>query len=372
MMKKKIQLKNFCKPKSKLTNYFKLSKISFEHIELSPDSPCIFASPKVSELDELLITKCIKSPFVFFNEETVELINNGNLSKNREQEILDEINSLVSLGFSFSLIWNNSPTIFGTNEPMTESMMDFLIKTKLDVKFLTFPNEYFVKPVWCKEIRKATIYANQKLKVTTKMLRSLSEKEQKNLFISSTPSKPSSYLKTHPILLKSNNLAVGLEQIFYCCPNCKKLLSLYSEYSCIKCKNCGSAFELAQDGTILFSKELKHIEDIESFQINTLSKKDFTINEIISYDNLTQISTENCKKPLKIGVILHIYAEKLIVEYKQIKKKITIYYEDVENVDYMYNNNIVLQIKNAKQFHFFGKSNENLLIIKDLVKLNKN
>lgn len=372
MKLKKLQFDYFCNPENRFLNKIKISKIQFENIELYSEKPCVFISPRISPIDKTLITKCIKTPFVFFKDEIIQKIDNGTLSKTEEVKLFDEIEKLKKLGYSFSLIWNDEPSTFGINKPLSDNLIDFLVKLNLEIKFLNFPNEYFVYPVWAKEKRNAIIYASQKLKIKPHMLRGLTEKETKKIFDNSTQSTASSYFARYPLDLKSNNLAVGLEQVFYCCPTCKKLLSLYSEFSCIKCKNCGSAFELSNNGNFLFSNEIYKIEDIEKFQFSILSKKDFDINEIIAYNKITQILSEKCKKPIKINVILHIYAEKLIVEFPKIRKKNTIYYEDVETINYYNNNQLIIKTKNAKQFHFFGNNNENLQIIKDLVKINKN
>lgn len=372
MEKFKVNSDYFFKPKNKLSNNWILRKYNFNKIDIYDEKPCIYLSPMVSVIDYNLIAKCLNIKFVFLKNEIVAEINSDKLDKNNKQKLLGEIKSLITAGYSIAFLWNNSPSIFGENEKLTESLARFLRETKLDVKFLTFPGEFFAIPMWSEVQRNTKIFASQKIKVEARMLEGLSLKEIIKAYQNSVPASATQYSNKYPVEMRSNCLATGLERVMYACPNCKKLLSLYSECSCIKCKECGSAIELSKNGEILFTKNLSNFDDIEKFQFSCLKHSEFDINKIIEYNKLTQILSEKCKKTVKINIILQIYAEKMIVVNPLTHKKTTYYYEDFEKVNYSFKNSLHITTKNAKQLHFFGNSNENLLIIKDLVKINKN
>lgn len=362
----------FTKRIPRLINKFNLSKFSFESIDLFNDKPCIYISPRTSIIDYNLISKCINAKFVFIKSSVISQINLGSIKQKQLDELLKEMETLSGLGYSFAFCWNNSPTIFGENTSVSENMALFLKKTNLDVKFLTFPGLYFCQPMWAKKPRTNKIFASQQITIKNYMLKGLSEKEIIKTFINSTPSSATAYANKYPVNMKSNTRANGLESIMYACPNCKSLLTLYSEFSCLKCKNCGSAFEVNEDGKILFAKHISSFDDIDNFQFKALTRRDLNKNELITYENLTQISSENCKKPLKNGLILQIYPEKLIFKNKENNKSKEIYFEDIEYANLTFGKLMCIKPKNAKQFYFCGNNNENLLIIKDLVKLNKN
>lgn len=372
-MKKIIINKGFfTKRIPRLINKFNLSKFNFESIDLFDDKPCIYISPRTSIIDYNLISKCISTKFVFVKSSVINQINLGTIKEKQLDELLKEMETLSGLGYSFAFCWNNSPTIFGNNTSISENMAMFLKNTNLDIKFLTFPGLYFCQPMWAKKPRINKIYASQKITVKNYMLKGLSEKEIVKTFTQATPSSATAYANKYPVHMKSNSRASGLEAIIYACPNCKSLLSLYSEFSCLKCKDCGSAFEINEDGKILFAKNISTFDDIDNFQFKTLTRKDLSKNELITYDKITQISSENCKKTTKNDVILQIYPEKLILKNKETNKIKEIFFEDIEYVNLTFGNLLCIKPKNAKQLHFYGKNNENLLIIKDLVKLNKN
>ncbi len=372
MKKSTINLEYFKLPYSKLKTYFLLTKYDFSPIELSSDKPCIYVTPKTAPIDELLISKCIKDKFVFLREEIVTKLSLGQLSKKEQEKLLNEIKTLTNENFSLSILYGMSPTIFGKNENLSTELIMLLKNTKLDIKFLTFPGEYFAYPIWADEPRKTKIFACQQITIKPRFLEGLSQKELIDSFKNSTPSSASTYQSKYHVSINSNKLASGIERVVYACPHCKKLLSVYSEFSCLKCRECGSVAEFSPDGKILFSNNLNNFDELEDYQFKCLSKNDLTINELVSYKNVTQIISEKCKKQIKLNVILQLFAEKLIIVNSLTNKKTTLNYEDIELFELFNDNKLKIKTKNAKEFCFIGNSNENFLIIKDLIKLNKN
>jgi hypothetical protein len=204
------------------------------------------------------------------------------------------------------------------------------------------------------------------------MLEGYSKNQACKIIMESTPASASTYSSKFLTNLRSNNRAVGLERIMYCCPNCKKLCTLYSEFSCIKCKNCGSAFEINNDGQLLFSRNISSFDEIKNFQFTALKSSDFSINEIVTYDKITQIIPQNTKKTIKINVVMQIYADKLTITNPLTNIKKDIFLDSIDNIEFTYNNNIKIILNNAKELYFCGNNNENFLIINDLVLINKN
>lgn len=372
MKKNEINLEFFSLPKHKIINKFYLRNYSHDKLDLYCDDLCIYVTPNISVIDKYLVTSCINTKFVFINDTVIKSINDGSIKEKTLEKLLSEIKLLSENGFVFSLIWNQSPSLFGDHESISENLSYFLYRTKLDVKFLTFPNLYFAHPIWADHVRSTRIFSSQTITIKNRMLVGYSNKHIYEIFKNATPSSASTYSNKYPTLIKSDKRAVGLERIMYCCPNCEKLCSMYSEYSCIKCKDCGSAFEINNDGKILFSRKISNFDELHNFQFNALKRSNFTINTITSYDQITQIFPEKNKKIVKIGVNMQIYADKLVVINSLTKKSTEIHFEDVVDISLNHNNHLTLNLKNAKKFYFQGKNNENFLIIKDLISINKN
>lgn len=372
MKKAKINLNYFEKPKSRIANNFALKKYNFSSIEINESKPCIFLTPCTSKIDYNLITKCIKTKFVFVKKNIVSELEFNTLANSDKQKLVAEINYLAEFGYSFSIVWGSEPCIFGKNIKPSSELCEFLKEINLDIKFLTFPNEFFALPFWADNARETTIFSNKQIEIKSSTLKPLSKKEATLLIQNSIPSSANSYTNKFPLKIKSNNSAVNLERVIYACPNCKKLLSLYSEFSCLKCTKCGKAVEIGNDGKFLFSPYIFCYDDIENFQFSCLKKHDFNIHKLIEYKNIIQIFDVNCRKPVKISKILQIYARKFILINPITNKKDEFYYENIESVYMTLDNKLVIKPENAKEFQIFGKRNENLLIIKDLVKINKN
>ena len=372
MKKIKINLEFFTKPAPKIINKLMLAKYGHSNIDLYSNEPCIYVSPNTSRIDKQLITSCINTKFLFINDEIISKIIHGKLQRETIDKILSEIEILSNAGYVFALIWNESPSIFGDNEPISENLCEFLFQTKLDIKFLTFPGLYFNQPVWADNPRKSKIYSHQQINIRHKMLEGFSKKEIVKYFKENTPSSASAYTNKFPVQLLSHNLAMGLERIMYCCPGCSSLCSLYSEFSCIKCRNCGAVYELNSDGKFLFAQNISNFDDIKNYQFSTLKRKGLDINAIAEYKEITQIFEEKNKKIVKITVNFQIFADKLIITNALTNKKTEIIIEDIDYFKYTHRNNLFIKTKNSKLLHFVGNNNENFLIIQDLIKINKN
>ena len=369
---KKLIQNYFHLPPTKLKCKMKLSKFSFEKIEVETKNPTLFLVPKVAEIDEYLTALCIKTPFVFFEEKVVSKIINNQITKAEYKKLLEIIKKLAKEDFSFALIPYEYPTIFGDNEKLSKEIIKLIYETKLDIKWLTFPNEYFAVPMWANKPRLVKFYANQQIKLSNKSLEDLTDKEIQKTVQNLTPSSASSYTKKFPLSIQSNNTAEGLEKLVYCCPHCNELFSIYSEYSCLKCKSCGNIIELDKNGEILFCSKIKNYDEIENYLYTTLVKKDFSINQIIQYNDIYQILCKNCKKTTKININLQVFAEKIIITNSKTKEEDEYSFENMESIDLSFDNTLIIKTKNAKQIILQGKNNENFLILKHLLKLNKN
>jgi DNA-directed RNA polymerase subunit RPC12/RpoP len=184
------------------------------------------------------------------------------------------------------------------------------------------------------------------------------------------PSSASVYAKKFPLSLYSQKKAEGLEQIVYCCPKCKSLFSSYSEFNCLKCKNCGSAIEISEDGDILLSNDVHSLDDLKELQFDVISHFDFMDECLISYENINYLRVIN-ESPVKFidNAKLEIFPN-----YVQIKKNNfnkTLSFDEIQDIYLELNNLIIIELKDGETVGFQGKSKENLYVLLDLFKIAK-
>ena len=372
LMKDKKFKDNFDNPPNRFMCNHKLSKYQFEKIEIEPKEACIFLLPITAQIDRYLMSKCMRTKFVFLKQELIFEIIDETISKTKYNELVSQIELLCKNQISVAIQFNKSPSIFGDHEKIDKNLAMFLFDTKQDLKTIIFPNEFFVSPMWANEKRKAIIYASQKLGVKHQKLVGLTQQETINEIQNITPSGAIKYTKSYPISLKSNNLAEHLEQIIYCCPSCKKFFSIYSECSCLKCKNCGSVIEIDNRFNFLFSKHIETIDDIKTVLYKIIPKADLSKNLLIEYNDLSTKNAIFSKKITKNAINMQIFAEKIILTVIKDNKQKTIKFEDINEINLYFNNSVIIKYHKNKEIILIGNGKENFYILKDLLKLNTN
>lgn len=362
----------FCLPENRFLSKLKTRNFLFENQQIELKTPCLFVCFNISKFDKFLISQTILSKFVFLNDETRISLFNGSLSKTKYSKLLNSIQGLFENGYSVVLINGQFPSIFGNNQKFTESTVQFLFDTNLDIRFLTFPGEYFADPVWSSNIRRCKTFSVQQLTVSHRMMLGYSQKELFDAINDVVPSTATIYSYKYLTAIRSNSRATNLETILYCCPKCKSFFTLYSEFSCIKCKNCSAAIELAPDGSILFSKDIKNFDQVESFLYDCLTTKGFDTNPLISYENIIVKNSVNDKQKSCLQSKIEIFADKFVFVNPENKKETTYLFDDVENINLTFDNTLVISLPKNKNLIIQGANKENLYIMKDLLKINKN
>ena len=104
---------------------------------------------------------------------------------------------------------------------------------------------------------------------------------------------------------------------------------------------------------------------------NELEKKGFDINPLITYENLLLKESLIEKPKHSKPITLIIYADKFTIKSEESKPQ-TFDFNDITQIDLTFNNHLIFTISNKKSFIIKGKDRDNLYVMKDLVKLNKN
>ena len=344
-------------------NYSK-NKINIVH-------PYIFLCNKTTEYDKKLISNTINGMFVFLKDSVIQKIYENTLKDSEKEELIESFKALKEAYISVVIFPEKNVTTFGEtgNIPMTIS--NFLRETTYDFKFISLVGTYFAKPVWSPIFRRCNTKFHQQFNVKFEDTTTLSNQEFNDVINNYMPSSATVYSSKYNPYIKSNAKAQNLETLFYCCSNCKNFFTVYSEFDCIKCNDCGSAVECTANGTFYLSKSVTDLASYAEFQYNELSKMFFDENKpLVEYKNINanlmlvdQISSYNGLASISI------YCNRFIVKYPA--RDVSYSLHDIDYVEYNKNNTLKVKFKDDSKIYLSGKNKENFYIIHDLHKFIK-
>ncbi len=363
-----INYKFFDLPASNLKSSFYAKKMTLSTAKIVSVKPFIYLCKSNSRFDKFLISNAFSSNFVFLNSETTWKINYNLLPKADYEELIKSVKTLADAMISIVIFPEKSCCPFGEFEPISMNMTKFLQQAGYNLKYINIAGAFFNFPVWAKNHRKCATKVCEQTKIAYEKIASTTLEDANFVVNHYLPSTASIYAKKFPIELKSNKLAEGFEQILYCCPHCKIFFNNYAEFNCIKCKNCGSAIEMSNNGDILLSKNYHSFDDLKDFQLLELQKQKFKNITINEYDKIFAYHIYSEKSKVSLGeFVMKIFDNGFEISHADTVK--TFKFKDIENISVQANNQIIIMLKNNDRYAFQGKNKENLYIIIDLFKL---
>ena len=314
------------------------------------------------------VSSILIGKYVFLKDDIISLIYKNKLSKETKKQLTSEFKTLKENGYSVVVFPEKNISIFGKCETLPIEITEFLFETGFDLKYLFLIGTYYASPIWSKEHRKCETRYFQQFEIEHNIIKNHTPEKRHQEISNFMPSSASVYAHKFPLHIRSNKLAENIDTIVYACPNCRSFFSIYSEFNCIKCRECGTVIEFSKDGKILFSKQITLFDDIEEFLFDTLIHKDFDNNPLIEYENVTRIALNNKNRiEKKPETELKIYANKFSIKNETFNKTYDI--SDVEEFNLLPKNTLEVVLKKGKPFHIQGKNKENLYILIDLLKL---
>lgn len=341
-------------------NYSK-NKINIVH-------PYIFLCNKTTEYDKKLISNTLKGMFVFLKDSVIQSIYENTIKDSEKEELIESLKILKDAYISVVVFPEKNVSTFGETGNIPLVISNFLRETTYDLKFISLVGTYFAKPVWSPNFRKCNTRFNQQFTVKFEDTTKLSNQEFNDVVNNYMPSSATIYSSKYNPHIKSNTKAQNLETLFYCCSNCKKFFTVFSEFDCIKCNDCGSAVECTTNGTFYLSKNVTDLVSYAEFQYDELSKMFFEENKLlIEYDNinvnLMLVSDTSSYNGL---AAVSIYCNRFVVKYPA--RDVAYSLHDVDYVEYNRNNTLKVQFKDRSKIYLSGNNKENLYIIHDLHK----
>ena len=339
--------------KTKITahkfNYIK-NKINVMH-------PFLFVCNKTTLYDKTLISNTIKGHFVFLKDSVIQKLYNDTLSSEERRRILTSFALLKDALISVVVFPEKNITIYGKTGYISEPVTNFLHETKFNIRFLSLVGTYFAAPIWSKQFRQCETRFHTQFTLKYKDRDKLTAKEICEAFNNYMPSSATIYSHKYNPYIYSDAKADGIESIFYACPNCKSLFSIYSEYNCIKCRNCGTAVECSANGTLSLSNNITDFDSYSEFQYNILRNQFFDEKKLmIKYPNIyvLQKPENKSKEIIKVGT-LEIYCNRFKINYSN--KTETFKIKDIKETIYHSGNVIEIILINNKSFIFDKSKN---------------
>lgn len=351
--------------KSKLT----AMKFDFIKNKINLVQPFLFICNKTTYFDKRLISNALKGNFVFLKDEVIQSIYDGTLSEDDRNELLKSFELLHDGLISVVVFPEKRLTIFGKTGYIPYEISNFLFDTKYDLKFMSLVGTYFAMPIWAKEVRRCETRFHQQFSIKHKTLEGLNPDKLNEAINAYMPSSATIYSNKYNPYIRSNTKAQDLETLIYCCPNCEKFFSLYSEFNCIKCRECGTAVEMSSNGTILLSKNITDLDSFADFQFNTLSNIFFDDkNPMIEYNSVKVWNKSKNDETTFIGTApISIYCNRFIVKYPA--KDVTYKLLDVSAIEFDRDNTVYIYFKNKSTLTLCGTKKENFYILFDLHKI---
>ena len=370
IIKKHIVTEFFEFPENSVVAWLKTHKFNYITDKLGQVHSNLYIVNRTSKFDKLFVARTFNFDFVFLKDEYTEKIINDTISKEERTSILRQISILQSLSVSLVIFAEKHQSIFGDSEEITRSMTNFIHELKMPIRFFNLIGTYFTQPIWAKEPRPCTTKNAIQYSISSKQSANATSDEFYSLLNNYKPSSASAYAKKIDPSINYNKRAENLETLLYCCPSCKSFFTLYSEYNCIKCKECGKAIEILPNAEINLAKNIETLDDFKEFQFNVLSNLDFTIKPFVKYQNVNIcIPDINYKKFKSSGTTeVTIYADKFTVQLADKTKEYQI--NKIQNIKMLYDNVVIITFK-KEELILRGDNKENFYILFDLMKIVK-
>ncbi len=368
-LKKQVDTNIFELPKPKTKSWWLSLKFNMASFKITPETAEIIISNKTSPYDKNFLSANIGVPHVFLRDEIVKKLYSPKLSKDEKLFFSQKIKELLDLNICVVIFPERHTTIFGDFGVIPENITSFFKQFERKITFFSLVGTYFIKPIWSQEENVCQTKIEQRFQINPNMSKNLTAEEFNKRFNEFMPSSASTYIYRYSLFLRGKKLAENLDSIIYLCPNCNKLLSLYSEYGCVKCADCGTAFELDQTGEIALTKKFANLDEARMYQKSMLSKFNFKDKLVVKYNDVVWFDDNKCNLKASKTVNFSIYANKIVIETSGNETKIP--FDKIFDIYLEPENILKIETKQGDEFIFKGKPKENFYIIFDLIDLFK-
>lgn len=177
-------------------------------------------------------------------------------------------------------------SIDGISIENSGSIAKFIKKADVPVVSIQTGGSYFCNPPWALSPRKGQVESRVELILTKEQVEALSVHEITERVRNSIYHNSFAWQRAAGFLYRGKDLARGLENVLYICPECRSEYSIESDGDTLRCKACGISADYGEDGHLRWQGDclFAHLGDWQRWQIEQetariAADKDFTVSQ---------------------------------------------------------------------------------------------
>lgn len=347
----------------------KFNAIKFQFIKnkINLVQPFMFICNKTCIADKSLISNSFNGHFVFLKDSVIQQIYERTLSDEDRNELIENFKVLKDAYISVVVFPEKNITVFGRPSNLPEEITNFLVDSTYNFKFISLVGTYFAQPIWAEKFRPCDTRFHQQFSLNQYEIEGLSKYDINAVFNNYMPSSATTYSQRYDPFIRSNKKAENLETVIYCCPNCKKLFTVYSEFNQLKCSDCGTAVEFSSNGNIMLSSNVTDLDSFADLQYDVLKKQFFNDKKPMLKHSAVKIMKQFGSNVSFAGIAsVDIYCNKIKINFPSYTEDIKL--KTVKFVEFKPNNIVVLTTNNGDKIMLSGSHKQNFYIIHDLLK----
>jgi 1-acyl-sn-glycerol-3-phosphate acyltransferase len=160
-------------------------------------------------------------------------------------------------------------SINGISIENSGAIAKFVKKAGVPVVSILTGGSYFCNPPWAKSVRKGRVESKVDLILTKAQVQSLSVNEILEKIRESIYHNSYAWQKVAGYVYRGEDLAHGLENILYICPDCGEEYTFTARGDTVRCKSCGLEARYGEDGHLRWDGQsrFEHVGDWQIWQI---------------------------------------------------------------------------------------------------------
>lgn len=299
-------------------------KFNLQFEPLKIDGPCIIICNHVTSWDPLLVAVCLKDKHAYFVA-SEHLFRLGLISKvlnwllapiARKKATVgtDTVKACirhVKAGHSVCIFAEGDATWNGENIPVFPATGKLCKLSGASLVTFRIEGGYLSKPRWTRSIRRGKVYVHPVNVYSPDELKAMSASEVNAVIDRDIKENAWERQNNENVHFKGKNLAVGIENALFVCPQCRKIGTIYGEGDHVKCK-CGFDTVYTYTGRFEPPIPFENILQWDIWQREILPEAEKESDDILFSDEDMRISqiTEHSETMISRGRLIQ-YTDRL-------------------------------------------------------------